>query len=75
MDHQALSYAFRKKDVHERFSRWLDFLPEYEFTIEYHRGISNGAADHLSRNQVNDSIFGDKGELAMHITCYDLNDL
>lgn len=34
-----------------------------------------GAADHLSRVQVNDLISGDEEELATHITPFDLNDL
>lgn len=27
-DHQALSYVFRKNDIHGRLARWLDFLAE-----------------------------------------------
>lgn len=27
-DHQALSYAFRKKDFYGRLSRWMDFSAE-----------------------------------------------
>ena len=34
-DHQALSYAFRKKDIHGRLARRLDFLAENYFTVEY----------------------------------------
>ena len=48
--HQALQYAFKKKDVHGRLARWLDTLAEHEFAIQYHPGILNGAADYLSRN-------------------------
>lgn len=32
-DQQALKTAFRKKDIHGRLARWLDFLAEYDFTI------------------------------------------
>lgn len=48
-DHQALKYAFTKPDVHGRFARWLDFLAEYNFKIEYKPGEENGPADFLSR--------------------------
>ncbi len=34
-DHQALQYAFKKKDVHGRLARWLDLLAEYEFEVVY----------------------------------------
>ena len=50
-DHQALSYAFCKKDIHGRLAHWLDFLAEYDFTVEYHRGSANSAAGYLSRIQ------------------------
>ena len=28
-DHQALPYAFKKKDIHGRLARWISFLAEY----------------------------------------------
>lgn len=34
-NHQALQYAFKKKDVHKRLGRWQDFLSEYALTIAY----------------------------------------
>ena len=37
-DHHALSYAFKKKDIHGRLARWMDFLAEYEFTVQYRTG-------------------------------------
>ena len=51
-DHQALRYAFQKKDVHGRLARWMDFLAEYQFEVVYRAGHSNGAADYLSRIEV-----------------------
>ena len=48
-DHHALSYAFKKKDIHGRLARWMDFLAEYEFTVQYRPGTENTAADFLSR--------------------------
>ena len=70
-DHQALSYSFRKKDIHGRLARWLDFLDEYDFTVEYRRGSANNAAEYLSRIQPRngDSLScQEKGELALAIT-------
>ena len=49
MDHQALQYAFKKKDIHGRLARWLDFLAEYDFKVTYRPGVRNGATDFLSR--------------------------
>ena len=54
-DHQALRYAFQKKDIHGRLARWLDFLAEYQFEILYRAGSNNKAADFLSRIQVTDA--------------------
>lgn len=54
-DHQALKDAFKKKEIHIRLTRWLDFLAEYdylaeyEFEICYRPGDKNKAADFLSR--------------------------
>ena len=62
-DHQALRNAFQKKDSHGRLARWLEFLAEYDFSIEYRPGKNNGSADYLS------SICVDGGEK------YDLEDL
>ncbi|CDF33201.1 unnamed protein product [Chondrus crispus] len=70
-DHQALSYAFRKKDIHGRLARWLDFLAEYDFTVEYRRGSANSAADYLSRIQPKNGdnpTCQEEGDLALAIT-------
>ena len=48
-EHQALQYAFKKKDIHSRLARWFDFLAEYEFEILYSPGSKNCATDFLSR--------------------------
>ena len=53
-DHQALRYSFQKKDIHGRLARWLDFLAEYDFLIEYRPGKNNGSADFLSRISLGD---------------------
>jgi transposase InsO family protein len=48
-DHQALSQAFKKRDIHGRLARWLDLLAEYEIEIRYRSGLQNGPADLCSR--------------------------
>lgn len=47
-DHQALRCASQKKYIHGRLTRWLNFLAEYEFTIDYKSGKHSAAADSLS---------------------------
>lgn len=48
-DHQSLKDTFKKKDIHGRLARWLDFLAEYEFEIQYRPGKDNIPPDFLSR--------------------------
>lgn len=64
-DQKALRSAFAKKDVHGRLARWLDFIAEYDFEIEYRNGSSNKAADFLSRIQHGEEVVGgfDEGEV------------
>ncbi len=38
------------KNPSGRLSRWLLFLDQFTFTIEYIHGIKNSIADHRSRN-------------------------
>ena len=69
-EHHALSYAFKKKDIHGRLARWMDFLAEYEFTVQYRPGTENTAADFLSRqiNAVKAELSDvDEGDLALAI--------
>ena len=65
-DHQALRHTFQKKDIHGRLARWLDFLAEYDFKIEYRSGKKNGAADYLSRIDTGVTVSDgyDEGDIA-----------
>lgn len=36
--HKSLQYAFKKRDVHGRISRWMDFLVEYEINFMHIQG-------------------------------------
>ena len=70
-DHQALQYAVKKKDIHGRLKRWIDFLAEYEFEIKYRPGGKNGAADFLFRlkPEGEDGIDShDKGDLVCSVS-------
>lgn len=49
-DHQSLKGAFQKKGTHGSLARWLFFLSEYEFGIQYKLGNENIAPDFLSRH-------------------------
>lgn len=33
-NHQALTKAFKKKDIHGRLARWMDLMAEYDFRIK-----------------------------------------
>lgn len=49
-DHHSLIYLKQQKQVNSgRLARWLDFLSQFEFDIQYIRGKTNSAADALSR--------------------------
>lgn len=47
-NHQALRCTFRKKDVHGRLARWLDFLTEFDSKTEYGPGKMNIPAHYQS---------------------------
>lgn len=49
-DHHSLIYLQRQNQLNTgRLARWIDFLSQFDFTIEYLPGKSNSAADALSR--------------------------
>ncbi|CDF36681.1 unnamed protein product [Chondrus crispus] len=58
-DHQALRYAFQKKDIHGRLATWMEFLAEYEFKVQYRPGNKNKAVDALNRLCVGRNPRGD----------------
>src|SRR5271156_666500 len=48
-DHAPLQYWKTQRDLSKRQIRWLDFLSNFDFDIKYIPGITNRAADALSR--------------------------
>lgn len=49
-DCNALKATERKKDLLPRVARWWIYLQDYNFTIEYRKGVLMPHADYLSRN-------------------------
>lgn len=52
-DHESLVYIPTSKISTGRLSRWLDFVSEFDFQLEYIRGEKNKAPDALSRIELN----------------------
>ena len=52
-DHKSLKYLFNKKKLNIRQRRWMEFLKDNEFELNYHPGKANVIADALSRKSLN----------------------
>lgn len=55
-DHCSLEHLMKQRNLSARQHQWLDVLNEFDFTIRYIPGETNGLADALSR------IYSDKPE-------------
>ena len=51
-DHKSLKYLFDQKELNMRQWRWLEFLKDYDFSLNYHPGKANVVADALSRKSL-----------------------
>ena len=40
-DHKSLKYLFDQKELNMRQRRWLEFLKDYDFGLNYHPGNAN----------------------------------
>jgi hypothetical protein len=47
-DHKSLKYLFSQKELNMRQRRWMEFLKDYDFELNYHPGKANVVADALS---------------------------
>ena len=48
-DHAALSYLRRTRDPVAQQARWLDFIEQFDITVQHRSGSAHRAADALSR--------------------------
>ena len=48
-DHKSLRYRFSQKELNQRQRRWMEFIKDYEFALQYHLGKANVASDALNR--------------------------
>jgi hypothetical protein len=51
-DHKSFKYLFSQKELNMRQRRWLEFLKDYDFELNYHPGKANVVADALSRKSL-----------------------
>ena len=50
--HKSLKYIFTQWDLNIRQHRWMEFLEDYDFTLDYHPGKANVVADALSQKSL-----------------------
>ena len=49
LDYKSLKYIFTQRDLNMRQHRLMEYLEDYDFTLQYHPGKANVVADVLSR--------------------------
>ena len=65
-NHKSLKYIFTQKDLNLWKRRWVKYLEDYDFTLNYHPGKANVVADALSRKS--------RGELNVSLSEWKLKD-
>ena len=48
-DHKSLNYIFTQRDLNMRQRRWMEYMEDHDFTLQYHLGKENVVVDVLSR--------------------------
>ncbi|MGI4715133.1 Ty3/Gypsy family RNase HI domain-containing protein, partial [Klebsiella pneumoniae] len=46
-NHKSLKYVFTQRDLNMRQRRWMEYLEQYDFDLQYHPGKANVVADAL----------------------------
>ena len=48
-NHKSLKYIFTQRDLNMRQRRWMEYLEDNDFTLDYHLSKANVVVDVLSR--------------------------
>ncbi len=48
-NHKNLKYLFTQKELNMKQRRWLEYIKDYDYSVEYTEGKGNLVADTLSR--------------------------
>ena len=48
LGHKSLKYIFTQRDLNIRQHRWMEFLDDYDFTLQYHPVKANVVDDTLN---------------------------
>ena len=48
-NHKSLKYIFTQRDLNMRQCRWMEYLEDYDFTLQYHPGKANMVVDALNQ--------------------------
>ena len=65
-NHKSLRYIFTQKDLNLQQRRWVEYLEDFDFTLNYHLGKANVVTHALSRKS--------RGELNVSISEWKLKD-
>ena len=49
LNHKSLKYIFTQRDLNMRQRMWMEFLEDYDFTLQYYPSKANVVADALSQ--------------------------
>jgi len=55
-DNKSLKYFFYQKELNMRQRKWMEFLKDYDFELQYHPRKANVVVDALSRNYIDASM-------------------
>ena len=48
-DHKSLKYIFTQRDLNMRQHMWMEYLEDYDFTLNFHLGKANVVVDALNQ--------------------------